>query len=585
MFGRRLSTISFWRFAATAVFVAGVFSLNAAPTAAEGGKILAHQRGSVQYMLDGSTKTIYTRLPVPDNATAITGPKSLATLTLPDSSEIDIGERTNVAIGAFNNTGSGKTNLITLNNGALHFVIRHPVGTNANYTFQTPTSQIAIRGTEGFIIQNAGGTSLTITSGTASITAVASGVTVAVPAGTTGVVSASGAATVSTTTSTLSVSSISGTSSASSSAAATGAASGATASTTAAVAGGTAAAAGAAVASTSSKSTPTPTPVPSPSAIVLPSPTPIPSASPTPVPSASPTPVPSASPTPVPSASPTPAPSSSPTVAPSPSPTPTAGPFLIAGGAFPPSSNEVFATFPHAFSTQEITQANCSTNATISVTGPATINTTTLPCTGGAISSSFGGQYSTFGAAVFTISGSGQTVNHTEDVFGPVAATIAASATSATATITGSDSTISVGSVNVTTVPQTLAITINQPGPTTVPVTFTSTLNCSNVSTATNANTFIGIGSAGNFSSSANSYAIVVAAAPTYTTPPTTAPPYACLLTIEGISESSATGTGTSLPSASEVQLQISVTAVSVGITSDRRRLETSPGQRKIPTK
>jgi len=568
MFERRLSTFSFWRFAATALFAAGVFSLNAAPTAAEPTKILAHERGSVQYLPVGSSapKTIYTRLPVPDDATAITGPKSLATLTLPDSSEIDIGERTNIVIGKFNDTGTGRANQITLNNGALHFIIRHPVGTDANYKFQTPTSQIAIRGTEGFIIQNAGGTSLTITSGTASITAVSSGVTVAVPAGTTGVVSASGAATVSTTTSTLSVSSISGTSSASSSAAATGAASSAASTTTAAAAGAAGATAvGVAAANSGGNPTPTPTPAPSPSAIAIATPSPTPT------------------PTPVPSPSPTIAPSPTPT--PSPIPSPTAGPFQIGGGSFPAISYDVYASYPHSFSTQEITQANCSTSATISVTGPVTINTTTLPCTGGAISSSFSGLFTTYGSAVFTISGSGQTVTHTEDIFGPIAASIAAAGGSSAATISGSDTTITVGSVNVTTVPQTLAITINQPGPTTIPVTFSSSLNCSNVSTATNANTFIGIGSAGNFSSTASSYSIVVAAAPAYTTPPTTAPPYACLLTIEGMNATSSTATGSSLPSASEVQLQISVTSVGVNVDSTRRRLETSPGQRKIPTK
>jgi len=111
-------------------------------------------------------------------------------------------------------------------------------------------------------------------------------------------------------------------------------------------------------------------------------------------------------------------------------------------------------------------------------------------------------------------------------------------------------------------------------------------LNCSNVSGATNYNSFIGLGAVGTFQSTAASYAIDVSAAPTYApgTQPTSAPPYACLLTIEGLSADGLTGTNfDTYPS--EVQLQISVTSVTVGIQSHRRQIETSPGQRRIPSK
>jgi hypothetical protein len=442
---------------------------------------------------------------------------------MPDSSEIDIGERTTVQIGQFNDINSGKDNTISLKNGAMHFVIRHPEGTKANYEFVTPTSQIAIRGTEGFLISNAGGTQLTIVSGTAQVTAISTGVTIAVPAGTTGVVSASGAATVSTTTSTLSVSSISGTTSATSATAgAAGAASGAAASTTAAIAGGVAAATAGVVAATSGKS----------------------------------------------------GNSSSSTGSP--------GPFIIGGSTVPATAVDVYAQFPHTFSSQEITQANCTSDATVTATGPVTLTTTTLPCTGGSLSGSISGQFTGVGSAVFTISGSGETVTHTENVYGKITATI--SGGTASATISGQDNSVAVGAINVTTLPQTIPVSISQSGPS--PVTFTSTLNCSNVSSATNANSFIGIGSVGTFSSSAANYSLDVTAAPAYAagTAPSSAPPYACLLTIQGISNDGTTGASFDT-SASEVQLQISVTSASVGIQSDRRHIETSPGQRRIPTK
>ena len=516
MFGRRLSTFSVWRYATVALLVGGMVSLDTMPSAAASDKILSHQRGTVQYTLGGSTKTIYTRLPVPDDATAITGPKSLATLTMPDSSEIDIGERTTVQIGQFNDINSAKDNTISLKNGALHFVIRHPEGTKANYEFVTPTSQIAIRGTEGFLISNAGGTQVTIVSGTAQVTAISTGVTIAVPAGTTGVVSASGAATVSTTTSTLSVSSISGTTSATSATtgvAAGGAASGAAASTTAAIAGGAAAATAGVVAATSGKS----------------------------------------------------GNSSSSTGSP--------GPFIIGGSTVPATAVDVYAQFPHAFSSQEITQANCTSDATVTATGPVTLTTTTLPCTGGSLSGSISGQFTGVGSAVFTISGSGETATHTENIYGKITATI--SGGTASATISGQDSSFAVGAINVTTLPQTIPVSISQSGPS--PVTFTSTLNCSNVSSATNANSFIGIGSVGTFSSSAANYSLDVSAAPAYAagTAPSSAPPYACLLTIQGISNDGTTGTGFDT-SASEVQL------ANLGHLGERRHPVRSPAHRNL---
>jgi hypothetical protein len=257
---------------------------------------------------------------------------------------------------------------------------------------------------------------------------------------------------------------------------------------------------------------------------------------------------------------------------------------LIGGGTFPVSTNDVYGTFPHSFTSEEITQTNCSTAATISVTGPVTLTTTSLPCTNGSISGVISGQFSGPGAAVFTVSGSGVTATHTEDIYGPI--TVTTTGTGTASTTTGSDSSVSSGSVSVTTVPSTIPVTISQPGP--AAVSFTSSLNCSNVSSATNYDSFIGLGAVGTFQSSAASYAIDVAAAPSYApgTAPTTAPPYACLLTVSGLAGSqSSTSTSATSSSAYEVQLQISVTSVSVGVQSHHRQIETSPGQRRIPSK
>jgi FecR protein len=124
-----------------------------------GDKQLARVKGVVGYQTSATSdfKPIFGRLDLPDDAFAVTKPNGSAVLRLKDSSEIDIGENTKVQVGQFNAAGAGQ-NTIVLNGGALHFNIRHPQGGQSNYKFVTATSQIAVRGTEGFLIAGANGT-------------------------------------------------------------------------------------------------------------------------------------------------------------------------------------------------------------------------------------------------------------------------------------------------------------------------------------------------------------------------------------------------------------------------------------------
>lgn len=153
MLVRRLSALALCAIAVTALVYAPVSS-------ASGDKQLARVKGVVGYQptASGEFKPIFGRLDLPDDAFAVTKPNGEAILRLADSSEIDIGSGTTVQVGAFNAAQSGNANTLVLNNGALHFVIRHPNGAQANYRFVTATSQIAVRGTEGFLIAGANGT-------------------------------------------------------------------------------------------------------------------------------------------------------------------------------------------------------------------------------------------------------------------------------------------------------------------------------------------------------------------------------------------------------------------------------------------
>lgn len=138
-------------------------------------------RGDVAYQgPDATLKAIFGRIALPDDATAITLAQSRAQLVLADSSTIDIGEKTRVRLGAFNALDTGNPNVVTLELGVLHFTIRHPAGGRVNYRFVTPTSEIAVRGTEGYLVTGPSGTDfycadcksgdVTITVGTRSFT-------------------------------------------------------------------------------------------------------------------------------------------------------------------------------------------------------------------------------------------------------------------------------------------------------------------------------------------------------------------------------------------------------------------------------
>jgi hypothetical protein len=276
-----------------------VLSIMATRVSPESGdKQLARVKGIVGYQMSdpGDFKAIFGKLDLPDNAYAVTRPNGQAVLRLKDSSEIDIGSNTTVEVGEFNAISSGQQNSIALKNGALHFNIRHPEGGQSNYKFVTATSQIAVRGTEGFLVAGASGTQVVCVScAVGDVTVQVGNSTISVVTGQTlTVIGSSPLTAVSSVTTNSAInnpavnqfnanqnpftttpqgttldptSSLSGTGG---SAAGSGIAGG-----TAAVAGGAGAAvAGAAVASSSGKSTPAPSPAPSPAPTNTPTPTP-----------------------------------------------------------------------------------------------------------------------------------------------------------------------------------------------------------------------------------------------------------------------------------------------------------------------
>lgn len=144
-----------------AVFVCVGTLAAAAAAAAPGEKQLARVRGTVQYQTAPSAPyhRLVGSLELPDDAVAVTLADSQGLLRLPDSSEVDIGARARVRVGAFNAVvDSGPNVTIALEVGALHFTVRHPPGSRSTYRFVTATTQIAVRGTEGYLVTGPTGT-------------------------------------------------------------------------------------------------------------------------------------------------------------------------------------------------------------------------------------------------------------------------------------------------------------------------------------------------------------------------------------------------------------------------------------------
>jgi len=115
-------------------------------------KVLTNVKGGVSYERDGTPHTLVPKVKqlLADQDVAVTQTASLAQVTLPDSSLVTLGAQTRVQLAFFNQTDIANAKFVVYQ-GKTRFLVQHPQGAAANYTFVTPTTQIAVRGTEGDI--------------------------------------------------------------------------------------------------------------------------------------------------------------------------------------------------------------------------------------------------------------------------------------------------------------------------------------------------------------------------------------------------------------------------------------------------
>jgi hypothetical protein len=127
--------------------------------------LLSRMAGSVEYgradAIDAPNlrRKLLGEILLEDDAYISTDVRAAARLQLPDSSIVLIGDRTTALVGAFHAAAHGE-NVITLNRGAVRFAVSHAAGQRSNYRFITPTAQIAVRGTVGYVVSGPRGVQL-----------------------------------------------------------------------------------------------------------------------------------------------------------------------------------------------------------------------------------------------------------------------------------------------------------------------------------------------------------------------------------------------------------------------------------------
>lgn len=117
-------------------------------------RILQNLHGRVSYItgtgppardLAPASATVLT-----DDDVARTGEASMASITLPDSSEIVMASNSVLKLDSFSQADVAHAHFVIFE-GKMRFRVLHPAGAHADYTFTTPTGQIGVRGTEGDI--------------------------------------------------------------------------------------------------------------------------------------------------------------------------------------------------------------------------------------------------------------------------------------------------------------------------------------------------------------------------------------------------------------------------------------------------
>jgi len=134
--------------------LSAVLALIPLPGAAANDRVLQNLHGSVSWLASsGTPPTVvapHAQISIGNDDVAETGAGSMASITMPDSSSITMASNSTLKLDSFSETDVANAHFV-LFVGKMRFRVNHPAGAKANYTFTTPTGEIAVRGTEGDI--------------------------------------------------------------------------------------------------------------------------------------------------------------------------------------------------------------------------------------------------------------------------------------------------------------------------------------------------------------------------------------------------------------------------------------------------
>jgi len=138
--------------------------LCAFPAGAASDKELQNMRGSVSYQHGTATTALAPKSTavLDDSDYAITGAESLATIGLPDSSRVLVGSQSKVQLAKFDQDQTDIAHAKFVVVGKVRFIVQHPQGAKADFTFATATGQVAVRGTEGDIDTDGAGLTVNV---------------------------------------------------------------------------------------------------------------------------------------------------------------------------------------------------------------------------------------------------------------------------------------------------------------------------------------------------------------------------------------------------------------------------------------
>jgi ferric-dicitrate binding protein FerR (iron transport regulator) len=134
--------------------IAAIGLSTSAPAIGAAEKLLYNMHGGVSYTTHADYVTSRlapsASIALADDDVAKTGDRSMGAIVLPDSSRVIMASDTTVQMEAFDDVNTAKAHFVVAG-GKLRFRVEHPQGAKADYTFTTPTGEVAVRGTEGDI--------------------------------------------------------------------------------------------------------------------------------------------------------------------------------------------------------------------------------------------------------------------------------------------------------------------------------------------------------------------------------------------------------------------------------------------------